>query len=76
MQAFRERLRRVGAIIAGIIGADELAITVALVLVTVALWPALGRQALIAPGLVLLWVALPARAPFIARPTKSTRRKS
>ena len=74
----KERSRRVAAAVVAVIGVDELLIVVALTLVTVALWPRFGRQALLVPGLVVLWVALPSRAPFIARPTlsaKSKRRK-
>lgn len=50
-----------------IVGADELALSVALVLIVIGLWPLVGRVALLVPGLVLLWIALPARQPFLHR---------
>lgn len=50
------------------IGGDELLLLIALACLTGGLWPALGRQALVAPGLVLLWVALPSRSAFVIRP--------
>lgn len=49
-------------------GRVEAVLALALVLLTVAAWPRLGRQALAIPGLVLLWIALPSRVAFIARP--------
>lgn len=51
------------------IGVDEILLAVALVLVTIGLWPLCGQVALVAPGLVGLYVALPCRQPFISRPT-------
>lgn len=61
-----------------LIGPDEALLVVALTLVTVALWPWLGRGALLPAGLVLLFVALPSRAPFVNRqpPPEALRRKS
>lgn len=71
---------RFGSRVADAVGqnADEVATMVALVLVTVALWPRFGRLTLLVPGIVLLWIALPVRRPFVARPEapdKSSRRK-
>jgi hypothetical protein len=49
-------------------GVDEALLGVALVLLTAGLWALVHVAALIAPGLVLLWVALPPRHAFVARP--------
>lgn len=46
---------------------DEILVAVGLALVTVGLWPVAGRSALVVPGLVLLWIALPQRVAFVAR---------
>lgn len=53
----------------------EATLAVALVLLTVAAWPRLGRQALAIPGGVLLWIVLPSRVPFIARPPTASAKK-
>lgn len=67
------------------LGPEEAVLLVALVLVTVGLWPLAARwagsgwTALLVPGLVLLWLALPSRAPFVIRdsaPTKPTGRNT
>ena len=57
--------------------AEELVVTVGLVLITVGLWPLLGLSALVVPGATLVYLALPSRMPFVVRPsdTPSTRRK-
>lgn len=47
---------------------DEIMLTVALALIVIALWPWIDRGALVIPGVVLLWLVLPARAPFLSRP--------
>jgi hypothetical protein len=52
---------------ASAVGMDELLLAVALVLLTAGAWPVLEWVALVIPGAVLLWVALPSRAPFVAR---------
>ena len=61
-------LTRVRNAIAAVVGADELLLACALALVTVGLWPIIGRSALVVPGTVLLWIALPSRAPLVVRP--------
>ena len=48
------------------VGLDEIALLLALALVTAGLWMLVDRAAFIVPGLVLLWIALPARVPLIA----------
>lgn len=59
--------RAIAAIVT-VIGADELLIAVALGCGTSAIWPLVGRLALLVPCVVLLWIALPSRTPFITRP--------
>lgn len=54
--------------IAAVVGVDELQLLVGLTFVTVALWPLLARLALVVPGGILVWLALPSRAPFVHRP--------
>lgn len=56
-----------------IVGRDELTLIAGVVLVTVAIWPALGRLALLPAGLVLVWLGLPARASFIASADRRSR---
>jgi len=56
--------------------ATELLLATGLAFITVALWPDLGVRALSVPGAVLVWLALPARMPFvIGRPTPPTPEK-
>lgn len=55
--------------ITAVIGADELLVVAGLGLLTAGLWPIVQESALIAPGLVLLWIALPQRTPFLAGQT-------
>jgi len=49
------------------IGIDEVLLLLALGLITIGLWALIGRTALLAPGLVLLWMVLPARGPLVYR---------
>lgn len=51
------------------VGADELLLALALLLVTIGLWSRVGAAALVAPGLVLLWIALPSRRSFLVAPS-------
>ena len=49
---------------------------VALALVTTGLWALIGRVALVVPGVVLLWIVLPSRPPFVLRrPTEESHRR-
>lgn len=66
--------RLLGQAIAAI-GVDVLVLILGLVMVTVGLWPWIGRGALLVPGVVLTWLSLPSRLPFVLRPDAS-RRKS
>lgn len=63
------------AAIATIIGADELGVALALGVLGVGLWPRFGRDTLIVIGVVLLWMFLPARSPFIVGPLAKDERK-
>lgn len=58
-------LEAVAARIRSEIGADEIVLTCGLGLLTAGLWTLCGWSALIAPGAVLTWMALPGRAPFV-----------
>jgi hypothetical protein len=67
------------AAVTAAMGPDELLLTLALALVTVGLWPLVGLAALVAPGIVLLWIALPTRSSFVQRtpePTLKLRKRS
>ena len=61
------RLHRGWRIVVREIDADVVGLVLALALLTAGLWPDLQRRALVVPGIVLLWLILPARAPFIHR---------
>lgn len=54
--------------VTSVIAREELLVLAGLILLTHGLWPLLGQQALVAPGLVLLWIGVPQRVTFIARP--------
>lgn len=65
------------------VGLDELLLTLALTLIVVALWPVArswlgtGLPALLPAGVIVLYVALPSRLPFLMKPSapeKPTRR--
>ena len=58
-----------GAVLFVVSSRDEVVVLVGLALVTAALWPRFEQGALLVPGLVLLWVALPTRDGFVARDT-------
>lgn len=59
---------------------EEILIGIGALLIVAGLWSHLGALALVVPGSVLLWIGLPSRAPFIAKPgsseTSTTRRVS
>ena len=67
------RLRALGAALAREVGRDECALGLGLGLVTAGAWPVLGQGALALPGAVLIWLALPARSPFVVRPAPPPR---
>lgn len=72
----RPRVERVIAAIVSVVGADELALIGALALLVAGLWPVLGQRALVVPGLVWLWIALPSRHPFVSRPPAASDKPS
>lgn len=63
----RGRSRALVAALASIIGVDELVLGLALALIAAGLWQTWRPGAFLVPGIVLLWIALPARAGFITR---------
>lgn len=59
---------RSGPLVAAVrsaMGVDELVLVLALTLTTGGLWTWLAWGALVVPGVVLLWLVLPPRAPFV-----------
>jgi len=63
----RQRSAVFARVAAGFVSAQrqELLVALAIGLLTYGLWPVIGRPALIVPGLVILWVALPTRRRFV-----------
>jgi len=54
-------------LIGRLVGPDELALVTGLVLVAIGFWDLWRPGAFLVPGAVLLWLALPARYPFVTR---------
>jgi uncharacterized membrane protein YphA (DoxX/SURF4 family) len=46
---------------------EEALIVIGVVLVVAGLWTRIGALSLVAPGVVALWIGLPARAPFVVK---------
>lgn len=46
---------------------DEVLLSVGLWCVCYALWPRFGREALIVPGITMIWIGLPSRVSLVAR---------
>ena len=71
-------MRKVVASIAAAFGPEEILLIIALLMVAGGCWFVWWPAALIVPGAVLLWLALPSRQPFVYRapvtPPKATRR--
>ena len=65
--SLRTNLVRSAAWVGRTIGAEELVLAAGLTLVTIGLWPVVGQAALVVPGVVLVWVALPQRTAFVQR---------
>lgn len=59
--------RAVLAAIVSAVGPDEIHFWLGLALLSAGLWMVWAPGACLAPGLVLVWVSLPTRAPFVAR---------
>lgn len=62
-RAWREVVR-----VLALVGLDDVVLVVALLLIAAGFWEAWRPGAFIVPGIVLLWLVLPSRAPFVARP--------
>lgn len=60
-------LVRAAAVSFTVVGSQELVLAGGLTLLTVGLWSLYGRAALIAPGVVLIWLALPQRSWLVSR---------
>lgn len=65
---FQRWRNRATAALAVAVGVDELLLAIALALLSAGAWMVWPPSGLLAPALVLLWIVLPSRAPFIARP--------
>ncbi len=63
-----------GRAVASAFGQDELALIAALGLIAFGLWDVWRPGSFIAPGIVLLWIYLPARLPFVVTPAGQTRK--
>ena len=59
------RLRAFWGALRAAVGPDELALGFALTLVSAGAWMVYAPAALLLPGLILVWLALPSRAPFV-----------
>lgn len=59
--------RRGLELVKGVVGPDELVLLAGLALVADGLWQVWRPGAFLAPGVVLVWIALPERKPFIER---------
>ena len=57
----------VGRVLSGL-GVDEIVLFVALALIATGFWMVWKPGTFLVPGLVLLWLVLPARSPFVVRP--------
>lgn len=82
LQTLRTSSARALVAIGAVVGLDELVLLAALVLITAGLWASfeagrlVGLSALVVPGLVGLWCALPQRESFVHRtPAEAPGRK-
>ena len=64
----RQRSVQVWNAIRSAVGADEIVLMFGLALVCVGLWMTWRPGTFLAPGAVLVWIALPSRQRFIATP--------
>ena len=62
---FVQRCKALAARVAHVFGLDELLLAFALALIALGCWDAWRPGSYLVPGLALLWIALPVRAPFI-----------
>lgn len=59
--------------LASYVGADEAMLAIALMLIAAGFWSWWRPGAYLVPGVVLLWIALPSRVPFISGWRSDTR---
>lgn len=69
-------LRRALTILRRELDADVILLVLALGLIAVGLWQCWRPGAFLVPGVVLLWIAVPARRPFVVRDSDLTDRPS
>jgi hypothetical protein len=73
LKACLTRCKAAAAAIGRAFGVDEILLTIALALIGVGMRMVWAPGAYLVPGAVLLWIALPQRAPFVARAEKARR---
>lgn len=73
--AISRRGRAAAVTIAGLIGPDEILVGAALVLIAVGMWQVWKPGAFLVPGVVLLWIGIPQRAPFVNHPSVSEKER-
>jgi hypothetical protein len=66
-------LRRAAAVVQRELDADVILLLTALLLIATGFWNWWRPGAYVVPGLVLLWLTLPARLPFVASGTTAPR---
>lgn len=62
------RVRAMASAVRAAVGLDDLVLVLALALLSIGVGLVWVPAGLIVPGLVLLWLVLPSRAPFVTRP--------
>jgi fatty acid desaturase len=70
------RLRNLARALPAAFDKDDALLLVGLLLLIAGLWTWSRALALIAPGLILVWVFLPSRPPFVEPPAPRARRSS
>ena len=58
-----------------LVGVDEIALAVGLMLITIVIWPLCGQTSLLAPGSALVWLGLPSRGAFLLRPPAKSKER-
>ena len=61
-------VRKAWQVVTRVVGPDEALCLVGLGLVTCGAWPVLGQAALVLPGVVVVWLTIPSRRPFVSHP--------
>lgn len=75
MLRLRRSLAAVASAIAGEIGRDEIYLASGLALIAAGCWLTWQPGAFLVPGATLVWIALPSRTAFIARPEPEDSRR-